>query len=145
MKRTLWSWAAYSVVILVGLLVYYDNEWRVFRHLDVQGAWRLRLSAFVVVMLVSVIAAAISLLLTRKVRWLRGLVAGTLTGVTLCWLAEWIGDHYLGGAAQYDAYRWGDLMVEGYGMIMFMLVAPGIGVLAWIRSEVASWDRRGKK
>lgn len=90
-------------------------------------------------MFISAVAAAISLLLPKKVRWVRGLVAGILTGLTLRWLAEWTGDHYLGGSAHYDAYGWGDLMVEGYGMIMFMLVAPGIGVLAWIRSEVASW------
>lgn len=145
MKRTLWSWAAYSVVILVGLRVYYGDEWREFRHLHVQEAWRLRLSAFVVVMLISAIAAAISLLLTRNVHWVRGLVAGILTGLTLRCLAEWTGDHYLGGAAHYDAYCWGDLMVEGYGMMTFMLIAPGIGVLAWIRSEVASWGKKKTK
>lgn len=142
-KRTLWSWVAYSVVILMGLRIYYGWEWREFGHLDAQEAWRLRLSAFGAVMLISAIAAAISLLLTRKVRRARGLVAGILTGLMLRWLAEWIGDYYLGGTAHYDAYRWGALMVEGYGMMMFMLVAPGIGVLAWIRSEVASWRTQG--
>ena len=143
MKRTSWSWVAYSVLILLGSRIYYGSEWRKFRHLEVQEAWRLRLSAFGTVMLISAIAAAISLLLTRKIRWVRGLVSGILTGLMLRWLAGWTGDHDLGGAAHYDAYRWGDLMVEGYGMMMFMLVAPGIGVLAWIRSEVASCGTKG--
>jgi len=95
--------------------------------------------AIAAILIVSVLAALIARLLPDSVRLARAIIAGLLTGLTLHYLAGWVGDYYLGGNAHSDQYDLGRLMSEGYGMGMYIAVTPAIGILAWIRAEIAWW------
>lgn len=128
------SWTIYAAVIAIGTCLFYDNGWRDLWSLPPSTAWRLRLTAFVAIVLISVVASLVTKALPAG-RHVRALTAGLLTGLTLHYLAGWVGDHFLGGYAQPDPYELGRLMSEGQGMMMYAVVTPVIGILAFIRAE----------
>ena len=129
------SWIVYAAVIAAGTYLFYDNGWRDVWSLPPSTAWRLRLTAFIAVVLISVVAGLLAKFLSAG-RHVRALTAGLLTGLALHYLAGWIGDHYLGGYGRPDPQDLGRLMSEGYGMMMYGLVTPLIGILAFVRAEV---------
>lgn len=128
----------YTALIFIGADLFYDKGWRDFSRLTPWEAWKLRLVAIGVVLAVSILASALVSLL--PVRYIRGLLAGILTCVTLLYLAGWVGDTYLGGYARPDPFNFGRLMSEGWGLTMNIIVIPTIGVLAWIRAEFGWWN-----
>jgi hypothetical protein len=128
------NWLVYGAVIAAGACVFYDNAWRDMCRLTPWTAWRLRVTAIVVVLSVSA-AASLILALIPLGRHIRAVGAGLLIGFTLRLLGEWVGNHYLGGYAQPDPHEFGWLMSEGYGMMMYMSITPLIGILGFIRAE----------
>ena len=121
-------------VIAAGTYIFYSNGWRELWRIPPPTAWRLRMTAFVAIILISTLASLLAKFLPVG-RHVRAITAGLLTGLALHYLAGWVGDHYLGGYAHPDPYDLGMLMIEGQGMVMYEIVTPLIGILAFIRAE----------